>query len=319
MNIVELRDAESSSHARIAVNLGFNCFEFVARLADGRVVSVIDAAEGFENGDKPLSHSGIPLLFPYPNRIRGGRFGWNGIDYYLPEGQVAYEGNGNAIHGFCLDRPWRIREQSANSVLAEFQLSVDAPERLALWPADCRIAVRYTLQADALRSQITVDNPSDVPLPWGFGTHAYFRLPLLEGGDPGQCTAYAPVEHTWVLQDCLPNGQIEPAPAVQLNRPVVYAGLKLDDVYTAVKTEQDGFACRIGDPAAGLEVVQQCSPDFREIVAFTPPWTTAVCLEPYTCTTDAINLQQRGVDAGLAVLEPGASWSGSIDIVVRAI
>ena len=30
-----------------------------------------------------------------------------------------------------------------------------------------------------------------------------------------------------------------------------------------------------------------------------PPHREAICLEPYTCTTDAINLQQQGVNAGL--------------------
>jgi len=40
----------------------------------------------------------------------------------------------------------------------------------------------------------------------------------------------------------------------------------------------------------------------------------AICLEPYTCTTDAINLQQQGLDAGLRVLEPGESWRGIIEM-----
>jgi aldose 1-epimerase len=42
-------------------------------------------------------------------------------------------------------------------------------------------------------------------------------------------------------------------------------------------------------------------------VAFTPPHRLAVCLEPYTCTTDAINLEQQGVNAGWRVLKPGTS------------
>jgi aldose 1-epimerase len=41
-----------------------------------------------------------------------------------------------------------------------------------------------------------------------------------------------------------------------------------------------------------------------------------MCLEPYTCTTDAINLQQRGVDAGLIVLPPDGLWAATIDLVV---
>jgi aldose 1-epimerase len=39
-----------------------------------------------------------------------------------------------------------------------------------------------------------------------------------------------------------------------------------------------------------------------------------VCLEPYTCTTDAINLEQRGVDTGWRVLDPGREWSGVVEL-----
>jgi aldose 1-epimerase len=53
-------------------------------------------------------------------------------------------------------------------------------------------------------------------------------------------------------------------------------------------------------------------------VAFTPPHRQGLCLEPYTCTTDAVNLQQRGVDAGWLVLPPGATWSGVVEMVVNA-
>jgi aldose 1-epimerase len=65
---------------------------------------------------------------------------------------------------------------------------------------------------------------------------------------------------------------------------------------------------------AGLAV--RAAPAFREVVAFTPQNRQAVALEPYTCTTDAINLQPRGVDAGLLVLPPGGSWSGVVEFAV---
>jgi aldose 1-epimerase len=64
-------------------------------------------------------------------------------------------------------------------------------------------------------------------------------------------------------------------------------------------------------------VIQRFSADFQELVAFTPPWTSAICLEPYTCTTDAINLQQQGFEAGLRILQPGETWTGCIDIEVQ--
>lgn len=317
MNIVEITNAQGS-RAKIAVDLGFNCFSFTAVTANGNSVDVLSTAEGFEAGGHPASRSGIPLLFPYPNRIARGRYSWNGRSYQLSPELVPFDKTGNAIHGFCIDRSWRIVSQSQSSVTAVFRTSVDAPERLDLWPTDAEIEVTYELNGACLRSIINVRNPSKQPLPWGFGTHAYFRLPLSSSSSADQCTIYAPASQMWELNQCLPNGNTIAVPKnADLLLSPAFGGLKLDDVYTAVTAEDANVICRITDPAAKLMVEQSCSTAFREIVAFTPPWATAVCLEPYTCVTDAINLQQKGIDAGLLILPPGESWSGRIDIEVR--
>ncbi|HIE98512.1 MAG TPA: aldose 1-epimerase [Planctomycetes bacterium] len=316
MQVVALNDSVTGSTAKVAGHLGFNCFEFIAQLGD-EAVSVIHAADGFANGDKPPSHSGIPLLFPFPNRIRGGRYSWDGKDYELPESLVGYEGAGNAIHGFCLDRPWRVVSQTVSSVTGVFRISKDAPERLPLWPTDGEIEICYSLNDACLRADITVRNPTDVPLPWGFGNHSYFRIPLADSSVPGNCRVHAPVNKQWELDGCLPTGRILHGDnVVSLQDGPAFDTLKLDDVYTGVQSVDGVVECRIVDEHAGTQVVQRCDDSFREIVAFTPPWTSAVCLEPYTCTTDAINLQQQGVDAGLQVLAPGKVWTGWIEIAV---
>ncbi|MEZ6060880.1 MAG: aldose 1-epimerase [Planctomycetaceae bacterium] len=319
MQIAVITDPVTGSHAKIAVALGFNCFEFVAKLSESESINVIDAADGFEHGDKPVSHSGIPLLFPFPNRIRSGRFTWDGQEFDLPESLVGFN-NGNAIHGFALDRPWRVVEQTEASVTGTFKLSDDAPERRSLWPADAQITLRYSLSNNNLRADITVHNPDDKPLPWGFGTHAYFKLPLAAESKPGHCTIYAPVRKRWELEGCLPTGKLlSPPEDGRLIEAPYFDTLKLDDVYTDIVPKDGIVECQIIDEHAGAQVVQRCDDSFREIVAFTPPWTSAVCLEPYTCTTDAINLQQRGIDAGLQVLAPGASWRGWIEIAVGPV
>ncbi len=319
MKIIEISN-EQGSRARIAVDLGFNCFSFKARTASGAVVDVLSSDEEFEAGGQPASRSGIPLLFPYPNRIKGGFYSWNGRDYQMTPDLVPFDRTGNAIHGFCIDRPWRVVSQAESSVTAVFRTSEDAPERLALWPADSEIEVTYELRGSCLSSAIRIHNPSDHPLPWGFGTHAYFKLPLSATTAAGQCTVYAPASMVWELNECLPSGRIQPAPAgANLSASPEFSGLKLDDVYTSIGTNQGVVFCRITDPAAKLIVEQRFPRDFREIVAFTPPWASAVCLEPYTCLTNAINLQQENVDTGLRILPPGESWTGTIDIEVLTV
>ena len=69
MTSILLKDSQTGSSARIDPARGFNCFEFTARV-DGREVRVIDADPDFEAGAGRPSGHGIPILFPYPNRIR---------------------------------------------------------------------------------------------------------------------------------------------------------------------------------------------------------------------------------------------------------
>jgi aldose 1-epimerase len=318
MRLIEIVDSASGSSATIAPDLGFNCFRFEAKLADGRGISVLSSAPGFAEGGQRPSHSGIPLLFPYPNRIQSGRYSWDSKQYLLPQGAVPYDKTGNAIHGFCIDRPWRVSEQTHAAAIGLFQLSIDAPDRLTLWPTDAEISVMYRVLGSCLRSEIRVRNPSDRPLPWGFGTHPYFSVPLSAASSASQCRIFAPTDSVWRLNECLPDGQKLTAPAgARLDQAPAFGGLKLDDVYTDLVPDNGQIVCRITDPDAGLIVEQRSSTDFRELVAFTPYWSSSVCLEPYTCVTNAINLQSQGIKSGLQLLPPGGEWKGWIEIEAK--
>ncbi|MBX3436193.1 MAG: aldose 1-epimerase, partial [Planctomycetaceae bacterium] len=301
MGTVTIRDAASGSSATIAPHRGFNCFQFIAHV-EGQSVDVIAADKDFATGAGGPSRDGIPILFPFPNRIRGGRYEWAGRAYQLE----LTEGHPNRLHGFCLDRSWQVVERREDSLLGRFQLSVDAPERSGEWPTDFIIEVRYSIAGAALTMDVGITNPTREPLPWGFGTHAYFKLPLGPNGSVADCIIEAPAAQEWVLDECLPTGERrDVGELTDLRAGVKIAGRKLDHVLTGLRATGDLIETVVSDPPSGLRMVQSFPRDFRELVVFTPPWTNAVCMEPYTCTTNAIQLQQQGVDAGWRTLGPG--------------
>ena len=315
MSVLTITDPHSGSTARIAPDLGFNCFEFRA-MVGGRPVDVLDALPGFEDGGQRASGSGIPILFPFPNRIRAGKFSWDGTNYSLPTSDKF----GNAIHGLCLDRPWRVIEHRDDLITGQFQLSVDAPDRLALWPTDFVIEVDYEIVHNRLRANFRIGNPSNRSLPWGLGTHPYFKLPLGADSQVGDCLVEVPAMQRWELIDCLPTGTLLDLDESHDLRDGAYvSAVTLDDVYTGVLCEGPQFECTVIDERAGLQVTQTCPPIFREIVAFTPPNRAAVCIEPYTCPTDAINLSARGIDCGWRTLGPGSEFHTWIDITAGLV
>ncbi|QDT65686.1 aldose 1-epimerase [Calycomorphotria hydatis] len=316
MSVVTIKDSASESFAKVSPQFGFNCFAFQASIADQKIDVLANEEAFVERGEKP-SHSGIPILFPFPNRIAYGKFSFEGKDYELPPEMVHYAGE-HAIHGFCLDRAWRVTRSSEDSVTGEFQLSVDDPERLHLWPSDCRIEITYTVSGPALRAEITMSNAGDKPMPFGFGTHAYFQLPISSASDKAQCVVHAPAAKRYLLNGGVPTGEVvNVEPEFDLRNGAEFGSLQLDDVYTELSYENDELVTRVVDPTAELEIVQRCATTFREIVAFTPPWFDAVCLEPYTCPTDFLNLANTGKDAGLRVLQPGEEFLTWFEIDVR--
>ena len=79
-----------------------------------------------------------------------------------------------------------------------------------------------------------------------------------------------------------------------LRHPRLVEELSLDDVYSdfpAMPGTSSDLVERGGVLFAdGGSLSVHVSPAFRDLVLFTPPHRKAVCLEPYTCPTDAINL-----------------------------
>ena len=53
---------------------------------------------------------------------------------------------------------------------------------------------------------------------------------------------------------------------------------------------------------------------FRELVVYTPPDRDSICFEPYTCPTDAINLEAKGIPAGVVVLAPQKTFAATVRI-----
>src|SRR5262249_18512483 len=144
-----------------------------------------------------------------------------------------------------------------------------------------------------------------------------FRMPFADDARPEDCTVTVPATGVWELEDNLPTGRVMPLDARRdLNRPRPFADVSVDDVLTGLPGPGPDGMLRLatleGAPGVKLEVL--ASDGFRENVVYTPPHRKAFCVEPYTCVTDAVNLQQRGVDAGWRVLDPGDSWRGAVEM-----
>ncbi|QDU31852.1 Aldose 1-epimerase [Anatilimnocola aggregata] len=314
MENVVLNDPASGASAEVLVSLGFNCHRFTVPHR-GRHVDLIWRSPAFLTGTDRPSRSGIPILFPFPGRIRGTEFVWEGKTYHIP----ASDAYGNAIHGFVHTRPWRVIERDRRSLVGQFQASVDDPALRDQWPADFRITASYDLSGGMLRMVYLIENPSDAPLPCGLGTHPYFHVPFLDG-PAKNCLILLPGNERWELEQMLPTGNRNRIDnVVEYRAGTPFGGLQLDDVFTDLDFEDGWCRSHIYDPAAKLALHISFSSTFRECVVFTPPHREAICIEPYTCVPNAAELLGKGIDTGLRVLPPGESFIARVELAVSEI
>ena len=312
--IYTLVDEDSGASASITPSYGFNLFDL--RLpAKGEVRRVIVATDDFAANPQKPARNGIPILFPFPGRVRDGRYSFEGKDYklFIEPDKV------HAIHGFAHNVAWDVVDSGATDqgafLLGRFQISRNAPNRLDSWPTDAVLTVRYALAGRRLDMTVTVNNPTERDLPFGFGIHPYFRLPF-EAKNPARGRLVLPASEMWTLDASLPTGERVPVdPRVDFRGGVSTLGRNLDDALTGLTFDEGRCVCRLVDDDLQCETVLSFDHNFRDLIVFVPPHDdTLVAVEPYTQVPDAINLQARGVDAGLRVLKPSESTTMRISI-----
>lgn len=318
-DVYELIDEDETVRAEVWPQWGFNCLRWQVRRADGRWSDILYCAPDWETNPVP-TRSGHPVLFPFPGRLRGGTFSFQGKTYTLPRNDSTGQ---HAIHGFTPRNRWRAIDWNGTAgsafVTGQFNLKQDLPEALPLWPSDFNLALTYRLDRHRLRVETQVENLGPASLPFGLGYHPYFRCPGANEIEVGGHLLKANVDEVWEAEENLPTGKKIPVDgAIDFRQPSLIGNTALDHVFTAVQSVP-------APQEALIEVAELSHPDclgrlrvladssFRELVLFTPPHRHAVAIEPYTCSADAANFAARGIDSGWRVLPHGGSWESVVE------
>lgn len=141
--------------------------------AGGRIASL--AHDGYGDILVPMSDApfepefwpkaGAYPLIPFHNRIRDGRFSWDGDAYQLP----LHPSEPHALHGFSSKRTWT--EENVRDASATLSLKHEGD---AHWPWSLLAQQHIVLEPDALVLNLSVTNLGDRAMPAGLGWHPYF-------------------------------------------------------------------------------------------------------------------------------------------------
>jgi aldose 1-epimerase len=314
--VVELCDVAREQCARIAPTLGATCFEYRVK-HEGTPRHILEPPPSLPKFAERLTGYGTPILFPFPNRIRDGKWTYRGETY-----QFADSGPGrNHIHGLVFTRPWQVVAVSVEPDSASCTMTFDSLDHDEIgeqYPFPFQLMVTYTLRDSSLSLRFSATNVGDTDMPMGVGFHPYFSAPIAAETDPSDCAVTVPADAYWELDAFLPTGSVKDVAGdydLRGGRPV--EGMKFDDVFTQVVLDDDGVSrCIIDDKGIGLRTVVESDAIFRELVVYTPPGRRSICFEPYTCPTDGPNLAAQGMSVGLIELGPEQTFTGTMRIVV---
>lgn len=243
---------------------------------------------------------GQPLI-PWPNRIAGGRYSFEGSEQQLALTEPA---KGNAIHGLLRWRPWEVLEQERERVVVGARLLPMTGYPFAL---EARIA--YSLGEDGLRVQTTVANLGPGRLPFGSGQHPY--LSPGEGATVDDCALELPAA-TRLINEAEHQVPVS-REGVQGTRfdfraARAIAAMRMDDAFTDLLRGHDGLATARLHRPDGARAELWVDGSYRFLEVFTGDTLApgrarhGLGLEPMTCAPNAFCSGD-----GLLVLDPGQS------------
>ncbi len=222
---------------------------------------------------------GIPILYPWANRLGGNTFTAENVTVTLTPGAngVRTDPAGLPIHGVLAAYPgWRVTAESENELTAEVDFGAD-PRLLASFPFPHLLTVNVRLAQRTLTVCTTVTATAERAVPLCFGYHPYLQSPGTERAD--WVIETPALRHLSLDQHGLPTGRT----TEQTARSERLGDNSFDDAYDQV-AEGSVFAVRGGDRR--LEVCFDRGYPAAQI--FAPPGEDVVCFEPMAAPTDAL-------------------------------
>jgi len=282
---VTLRDRSSELTATFVPHAGMIC----TSLADGDV-ELLGQNQGLQAYVSAHRTMGIPLLYPWANRLSGNRYRVGETDVTLTPGRggVHTDDYGAPIHGtLAADPGWRVEERSAAELTAVLDFA-SRPELLACFPFPHLLGLAIRLAGGTLTVRTTVTATTDAAVPLCFGFHPYLQLP---GVPRDQWHIETPPMRARLLDTRgLPTGATAPHPAA--------TGLLGDQVF------DDGFdevpaGAVFAVSGGGRRIAVHFDQGYPAAQIYAPAAEDVICFEPMAAPTDAL---RRG---GYRVARPG--------------
>jgi aldose 1-epimerase len=255
--------------------------------------------DGYHSDERCTGARGQTFV-PWPNRIAGGRYRFDGAEHSLP---LTEPGPGNAIHGLTRWAAWQAMHSNAQSLRLQHTVHPQPG-----YPFMLRCELTYRLVGAGLAVETRATNIGAHRAPYATGAHPYLAA---GDGRVDELTVCVPAA-TWLPTDDrgIPTGH-KPVDgtALDLRRPDRLGNRVLDNAFTDLTRDADGGTSVLVGIPRGPDVEVWMDAAYGYVELFTGDTLPdegrrrrGLGVEPMTAAPDAFNSGD-----GLVVLDPGAT------------
>jgi galactose mutarotase-like enzyme len=297
LEIVTLSSADGDTQAEFVPEANMVCCSFRHRGEEW-----LERRRGLEAYVEQGKTMGIPLLYPWANRLERLGYSAAGKDVSLPrdDPRIRLDGE-HPIHG-VMPRflRWEVVGRPSQSALTA-RLSWSKPELLETFPFEHELELLAEVAAGELTMTTTVHAGSD-PVPVSFGYHPFLRIP---GTSRSTWNLKLGAFRRLVLDErMIPTGERQ---AVD-QRSQTLGDTSWDDAFDGLPVPAE-FEVAAGETTVGVEFVHGYA--FAQV--FAPPGSDFISFEPMTAPGNALNSGD-----GLHVVEPGGEYRAAFRLRVSA-
>lgn len=275
---------DSGSSSRLVIEPAYGCVATSWVVRDQEVLALPSPHDAFVSAART---GGIPLLYPYANRLRTDRFQVAGKSVDLStHANLKRDPTGLAIHGLLLRwANWNISRTGENQLQATIEWG-DHPELMDAFPFEHRLVVQWKLSGDAsqallaITTRIEATGRDEVAI--AFGWHPYFAVDSTRTP-----TLSLPARRAIALDRAgLPDRAAPVAAWVDPSTESI--GANQDNLYALPASAAGAPSNRIDIACGSATTSLTFGEGYEFMQVYSPAGAPFVCVEPMTAATSAL-------------------------------
>lgn len=303
---LEINNVLSGEYVTIIHDYGTNINELVLH-ANRKNIPLLRGTNDSKDMTKKQWFKGAKLA-PFPNRIKDGKYSFNGKEYTLPKNESNKK---NSLHGFMFNKAFDLISHSESSTEGNVEFEYTHNGKLDGFPFPFRMNIVYALSEDGFECVTTVRNIGTEPMPFGDGWHPYFKTGTLVD----RLQLILPeCEEMEVDENLIPTGKTKPYS--RFNELETIGKTNFDTPFV-IKTnpKEDTAYVQLYDPDRDFQITlwqETGNNKYNYFQLYIPEDRQSIAIEPMTCAPDAFN---NGI--GLITLQPGESFTGTYGVTLK--